>query len=47
MKMKLQRIFIVAALLLGWAGGSCAKGYKAAKVYMFGFAASFNDSTIT
>ena len=46
MKMKLQRIFIVAALLLGWAGGSCAKGYKPAKVYMFGFAASFNDSTI-
>ena len=44
--MKLRQIIIIAVLLLGWVNNSNAKGYKPAKVYMFGFAASFNDSTI-
>ena len=39
-------MFVIAALLLGWVNSSYAKGYKPAKVYVFGFAASFNDSTV-
>ena len=44
--MKLHQVLIITALLLGWVNSSNAKGYKPAKVYMFGFAASFNDSTV-
>ena len=44
--MKLRQVLIIAVLLLGWVNSSNAKGYKPAKVYMFGFAASFNDSTV-
>ena len=46
MKMRLRQMFVIAALLLGWVNSSYAKGYKPAKVYVFGFAASFNDSTV-
>ena len=44
--MKLRQVLIIAVLLLGWVNSSNAKGYKPTKVYMFGFAASFNDSTV-
>lgn len=45
--MKVRQVLIIAVvLLLGWVNSSNAKGYKPAKVYMFGFAASFNDSTV-
>lgn len=44
--MKLRQVLIIAVLLLGCVNSSNAKGYKPAKVYMFGFAASFNDSTV-
>ena len=44
--MKLRQVLIIAVFLLGWVNSSNAKGYKPAKVYMFGFAASFNDSTV-
>ena len=44
--MKLRQVLMIAVLLLGWVNSSNAKGYKPAKVYMFGFAASFNDSTV-
>lgn len=45
--MKLGKIIFLAALLLGLAANAAAKeGHKPAKVYMFGFAASFNDSTV-
>ncbi len=44
--MKFRQVLIIAVFLLGWVNSSSAKGYKPAKVYMFGFAASFNDSTV-
>ena len=44
--MKLRHLFIIAVLMLGCVSSIYAKGYKSAKVYMFGFAASFNDSTV-
>ena len=44
--MKLRQVLMIAVFLLGWVNSSNAKGYKPAKVYMFGFAASFNDSTV-
>ncbi|MCR5078269.1 MAG: hypothetical protein K6A82_09565 [Prevotella sp.] len=44
--MKFRQLIIIAVFLLGWVNSTDAKGYKPAKVYMFGFAASFNDSTV-
>ena len=44
--MKLRHLFIITVLMLGCVSSIYAKGYKSAKVYMFGFAASFNDSTV-
>ena len=45
--MKVRQVLIIAVvLLLGWVNSSNAKGYKPAKVYMFGFSESFNDSTV-
>lgn len=44
--MKFNKVFLIAFFLLGLAHSVSAKGYKIAKVYMFGFAASFNDSTV-
>lgn len=44
--MKLIKLFLIVALVAGYAFHADAKGYKPAKVYMFGFAASFNDSTV-
>lgn len=44
--MNFLKVVLLTVLLAGYAFTSNAKGYKAAKVYMFGFAASFNDSTV-
>jgi len=44
--MRLRRLLIVTALLVGCVINGNAKGYRPAKIYMFGFAASFNDSTV-
>lgn len=44
--MKLRQLLIVTALLVGCVINGNAKGYRPAKIYMFGFAASFNDSTV-
>lgn len=44
--MKFNKVFLIAFFLLGLSHSVSAKGYKIAKVYMFGFAASFNDSTV-
>lgn len=44
--MKIRQLLLSTTLLLGSTTFLCAKGYKSAKVYMFGFAASFNDSTV-
>ncbi len=45
--MKLYKLLVIAAMLLGLATETFAQeGYKTAKVYMFGFATSFNDSTL-
>ena len=44
--MRLRQLLIVTALLVGCVINGNAKGYRPAKIYMFGFAASFNDSTI-
>ncbi|MBF1638341.1 MAG: hypothetical protein HXO49_07390 [Prevotella sp.] len=44
--MRLRQLLIVTALLVGCVINGNAKGYRPAKIYVFGFAASFNDSTI-
>lgn len=44
--MRLRQLLIVTALLVGCIINGNAKGYRPAKIYMFGFAASFNDSTV-
>lgn len=44
--MRLRQLLIVTALLVGCVINGNTKGYRPAKIYMFGFAASFNDSTI-
>ena len=44
--MKLRQLLIVTALLVGCVINGNAKGYRPAKIYMFGFAASFNNSTV-
>lgn len=44
--MRLRQLLIVTALLVGCVINGNAKGYRSAKIYMFGFAASFNDSTV-
>lgn len=44
--MRLRQLLIVTTLLVGCVINGNAKGYRPAKIYMFGFAASFNDSTI-
>ena len=44
--MRLRQLLIVTALLVGCVINDNAKGYRPAKIYMFGFAASFNDSTV-
>ena len=44
--MRLRQLLIVTALLVGYVINGNAKGYRPAKIYMFGFAASFNDSTV-
>ena len=44
--MRLRQLLIVTALLVGCVINGNAKGYRPAKIYMFGFAASFNDSTV-
>lgn len=44
--MKVLKLFIITVLMAAYAVGANAKGYNAAKIYMFGFAASFNDSTV-
>lgn len=44
--MRLRQLLIVKALLVGCVINGNAKGYRPAKIYMFGFAASFNDSTV-
>ena len=44
--MRLRQLLIVTALLVVCVINGNAKGYRPAKIYMFGFAASFNDSTV-
>ncbi|WP_314868269.1 hypothetical protein [Prevotella sp.] len=44
--MRLRQLLIITALLVGCVINGNAKGYRPAKIYMFGFAASFNDSTV-
>lgn len=44
--MRFRQLLIVTALLVGCVINGNAKGYRPAKIYMFGFAASFNDSTV-
>lgn len=44
--MRLRQLLIVTALLVGCVINGNAKGYRPAKIFMFGFAASFNDSTV-
>lgn len=44
--MRLRQLLIVTALLVGCVINGNAKGYRPAKIYMFGFATSFNDSTV-
>ncbi len=45
--MKYYKFVLIAVMLLGLTTTIIAKdSYKAAKVYMFGFSASFNDSTV-
>lgn len=44
--MRLRQLLIVTALLVGCVINGNAKGYRPAKIYMFGFAASFNDSIV-
>lgn len=44
--MRLRQLLIVTTLLVGCVINGNAKGYRPAKIYMFGFAASFNDSTV-
>lgn len=44
--MKFIRFALLLICLLGISSIASAKGYKQTKVYMFGFAASFNDSTV-
>ena len=44
--MRLRQLLIVTALLVGCVINGNAKGYRPAKIYMFGIAASFNDSTV-
>ncbi len=44
--MRLRQLLIVTALLVGCVINGNAKGYRPAKIYVFGFAASFNDSTV-
>ena len=44
--MRLRQLLIVTALLVGCVINGNAKGYRPAKIYMFGFAASFNASTV-
>ena len=43
--MKLQKLFFTALLLLA-VSFQCSAENHARKVFMFGFAASFNDSTV-
>lgn len=45
-KMRFFKLLLLTLCFVGCAQVSNAKGYKSAKVYMFGFATSFNDSTI-
>lgn len=44
--MRLRQLLIVTTLLVGCVINGNAKGYRPAKIYMFGFAASFNDSIV-
>ena len=44
--MRLRQLLIVTALFVGCVMNGNAKGYRPAKIYMFGFATSFNDSTV-
>lgn len=44
--MRLRQLLIVTALFVGCVINGNAKGYRPAKIYMFGFATSFNDSTV-
>ena len=44
--MRLRQLLIVTSLLVGCVINGNAKEYRPAKIYMFGFAASFNDSTV-
>ena len=44
--MRLRQLLIVTALLVGCVINGNAKGYRPAKIFMFGFAASFNDSIV-
>lgn len=44
--MRLRQLLIVTALLVGCVINGNAKGYRPAKIYMFGFASSFNDSIV-
>ena len=44
--MRLRQLLIFTSLLVGCVINGNAKGYRPAKIYMFGFAASFNDSTV-
>ena len=44
--MRFLKLMLIAILMVGFASSANAKGYQPAKLYMFGFAASFNDSTV-
>ena len=45
--MKYYKFVLIAVMLFGLTTTITAKdAYKAIKVYMFGFSASFNDSTV-
>lgn len=44
--MRYLKLMLIAILIVGFASSSNAKGHLPAKLYMFGFAASFNDSTV-
>ncbi len=44
--MRLRQLLIVTALLVGCVINGNAKGYRPAKIFMFGFASSFNDSIV-
>ncbi|EFN90761.1 hypothetical protein ABVC71_08855 [Prevotella amnii] len=44
--MRLLKLVLILVFIVGFTSLSKAKGYLPAKIYMFGFAASFNDSTV-